>query len=796
MEVHHISYGKKLLPLPIVLLLVLSVLSVNMVEVSAVEYPAIYMEPALITDSTLTPGTNFSVSIKTDYNGTDIWAWEFQTLSYNPNVLQGGIQGTDMWTGDGGNKTFDMAVENVVRDSEVIRVNGTLMTIETEGNDTWTGNGVKTTFDTTVKPLVVGEMRVYVNGTLMTRKTNGNDTWTGDGVTKMFNVTKKPLVVGEMRVYVNGTLQIPALQYTVDYSKGIIKLKTAPGVGAEIKATYKYGHYTVNYSEGTINFYTAPGVGADVEATYIYRQYAMDYTQGSITFMIAPNAGAKVEVTYLYGGITNGDLITKYKHSSAEYNGGTFNNTSGQLSYTYANFFYIPPQSIPVTSGPGTLATVTFTVVDKGTSDITLEAPVLAGGYEGEKYHIINDTMPDHIGHGYFSNLPSIYVDPPTIVDPNLMPGTNFTVSIFTNYYNETEDVWGWEFTLTYNPTVLEGIEITNGDLITTAKDPSALFLPGTFDNEAGKLSLTVANFSYTGTPLPVTSGPGTLATVTFKVVDRGESNITLGSETKLIGVTEEGAGDKYHIIDYTMPDQIRNGFFDNTVHDIAVTSVTASPDTVKMGEPVSINVTVTNEGSFSETFNVTAYYDSTAIGTQPVVDLVALGEATLPFTWDTTGVTPGNYTISAYATPVLDEGDTKDNTFNDCTVKIVKLPLASFTYSPENPVTDQEVTFNASLSTPNGGTITSYAWNFGDGDTTATADPITTHVYALSGTYNVTLTITDSEGLTDTTADIVTVEESPPGIPLLYVATAVAAAIIIAAIAFYFLKIKKPKPT
>jgi hypothetical protein len=711
MKVHHMPYGKKLLPLPIVLLLVLSVLSVlsvNMVEVSAVEYPAIYVEPALITDPMLTPGTNFSVSIRTDYNGTDIWVWEFLSLSYNPSVLQGGIQGTDMWTADGVNETFDMAVENVVPDSEVIRVNGTLMTIETEGNDTWTGDGVKTTFDTTVKPIIPDSEVIRVNGTLMTRKTNATDIWTGDGVTKMFNVTKKPLVGGE-RVYVNGTRQVYPHQYTVDLSKGIIELKTAPGVGAEIKATYDYGHYTVNPSEGTINFYTAPGVGADVEATYIYRQYAMNYTEGKITFAIAPSAGAEVEVTYLYGGITNGDLITKDKHSTADFQPGTFNNTAGRLSYTSANFFFINPP-IPVTSGPGTLATVTFTVVGKGTSNITLEKPVLGGGQEGETYHIIDDTMPDHIGHGYFSNLPSIYVDPATIVDPDLTPGTNFTVSIFTNYYNETDDVWGWEFTLTYDPSILQGIGVNNGDLITTEKHPNATFIAGTFDNTLGKLSLTGANFSYTGTPLPVTSGPGTLASITFTVVDRGESNITLGSETKLIGVTEEGAGVKYNIIDYTMPDQIRNGFFDNTVHDIAVTSVTASPDTVKMGEPVSIIVTVTNEGSFSETFNVTAYYDNTAIGTQTVTNLAALSETTLPFTWNTTDVTPGNYTITAEAILAGDE-DTTDNTFTNVTVTVEETP--------------------------------------------------------------------------------------PPGIPwYVYVAAGGAAAFIIAAVAFYFLKIKKPKPT
>ena len=44
-------------------------------------------------------------------------------------------------------------------------------------------------------------------------------------------------------------------------------------------------------------------------------------------------------------------------------------------------------------------------------------------------------------------------------------------------------------------------------------------------------------------------------------------------------------------------------------------------------------------------------------------------------------------------------------------------------------------------------GTITSYAWNFGDGVTATTATPTTTHTYATGGNYPVSVTETDSAG-------------------------------------------------
>jgi hypothetical protein len=135
-----------------------------------------------------------------------------------------------------------------------------------------------------------------------------------------------------------------------------------------------------------------------------------------------------------------------------------------------------------------------------------------------------------------------IAVIPQSTVDPNLEPGMNYTVSIYTDYNGS--DVWSWVFGLTYNPTVLEVIEVVNGDLITTDKHPDALFDTGDFNNTLGKLSNPNAFFYYIEEPIPTTYGPGILANVTFTVVGTGDSDITIDkSETELTGynaTTEE----------------------------------------------------------------------------------------------------------------------------------------------------------------------------------------------------------------------------------------------------------------
>ena len=73
--------------------------------------------------------------------------------------------------------------------------------------------------------------------------------------------------------------------------------------------------------------------------------------------------------------------------------------------------------------------------------------------------------------------------------------------------------------------------------------------------------------------------------------------------------------------------------------------------------------------------------------------------------------------------------------------------PIAEFTISPSPaygrpPLTR---TFNAGASRSPSGSIASYAWNFGDGETASGSK--TTHTFTEKGIHPVTLTVTDSAG-------------------------------------------------
>jgi len=99
--------------------------------------------------------------------------------------------------------------------------------------------------------------------------------------------------------------------------------------------------------------------------------------------------------------------------------------------------------------------------------------------------------------------------------------------------------------------------------------------------------------------------------------------------------------------------------------HDVAIINVTPSKTVVGQNYTVSINVTVQNQGAYTETFNVTAYANTTPINTTQVT--LASGDSkTIPFSWNTTGFAKGNYTITAEATQLPGETDTTDNTHTD----------------------------------------------------------------------------------------------------------------------------------
>ena len=75
--------------------------------------------------------------------------------------------------------------------------------------------------------------------------------------------------------------------------------------------------------------------------------------------------------------------------------------------------------------------------------------------------------------------------------------------------------------------------------------------------------------------------------------------------------------------------------------------------------------------------------------------------------------------------------------------------PVASFTVNAGTAGSPSS--FNASASSVAYGTITTYAWSFGDGATATTTTPSITHTYAAAGDYTATLTETDSAGTSTT---------------------------------------------
>ncbi|MFH1346902.1 MAG: lamin tail domain-containing protein [Spirochaetota bacterium] len=99
------------------------------------------------------------------------------------------------------------------------------------------------------------------------------------------------------------------------------------------------------------------------------------------------------------------------------------------------------------------------------------------------------------------------------------------------------------------------------------------------------------------------------------------------------------------------------------------------------------------------------------------------------------------------------------DNNSNDFEIKNIQTsqsnqaPNAFFDYSPESPQAWQAVNFNAASSTDSDGQIISYEWSFGDGGTLITSSSVTSHIYSLFGSYQISLVVFDNQGVSSTPA-------------------------------------------
>jgi parallel beta-helix repeat protein len=132
------------------------------------------------------------------------------------------------------------------------------------------------------------------------------------------------------------------------------------------------------------------------------------------------------------------------------------------------------------------------------------------------------------------------------------------------------------------------------------------------------------------------------------------------GSDQNEIG--SDGIGDTSYIIDTNNIDRYPFTKPYGGPHDVGIAEIKTSKTIIGQGYNLSISVKIINYGVNTEAFNLTIYANTSIISSLNDMVLTSRNSTTITFTWDTTGFAKGNFTIKAYATPVLGETDTSDN--------------------------------------------------------------------------------------------------------------------------------------
>ena len=117
-------------------------------------------------------------------------------------------------------------------------------------------------------------------------------------------------------------------------------------------------------------------------------------------------------------------------------------------------------------------------------------------------------------------------------------------------------------------------------------------------------------------------------------------------------------------------------------VHDIAIVSA-AIQGTATVGSIVVINATVANFGSLSEAFDLRAYANTSLIADRSVQKLAPVGIYAGGLVWNTSGFSPGTYTVLVAVPPVQGELNLLDNSREAGKILLTQKPGARPSPSP-----------------------------------------------------------------------------------------------------------------
>ncbi len=140
-------------------------------------------------------------------------------------------------------------------------------------------------------------------------------------------------------------------------------------------------------------------------------------------------------------------------------------------------------------------------------------------------------------------------------------------------------------------------------------------------------------------------------------------------------------------------------------------------------------------------------------------------GQGSLNYQWffgdgGTSGQTNPSYTYLSSGTYSVMLIATSNKGCKDTIVKVVGVyPLPNVSFSAQNTCDGNPITFNSNANVPNG-SIISYQWNFGNGQTSTVPNP--SYTYPTTGNYSVVLTVTSNNNCVNTVSDVVSVYPLP----------------------------------
>lgn len=177
------------------------------------------------------------------------------------------------------------------------------------------------------------------------------------------------------------------------------------------------------------------------------------------------------------------------------------------------------------------------------------------------------------------SSATTFYVDPASISDPGLTPGSSFTVNVNVS---DAVDLYAYQIYMTWNPSILNATTITFGDFL--AGQPEGTFPFEKIDQDLGYCLIgetTIGQY-------PGVDGDGWLASVEFLVIATGETVLDIsGGEFNLT----------YYIDSYldTFYPTTENGYFSNVPVQPASISIYTDKYSYSAGDTMYLGLDMTN---------------------------------------------------------------------------------------------------------------------------------------------------------------------------------------------------------